>query len=148
VPKQDLANAIPPAKEAPDDDFSDPKQSTDVCTWANRKASVRAQRANNARAASVRRRLVDPTTCDRDYSPAELEFMQAMQEYKQWSGRMYPTWSEALEVLMGLGYEKRLSGDAPAPRGDPPHCDQPDYDWQCNLQRRIFQKSTRKRPRI
>jgi hypothetical protein len=59
-----------------------------------------------ARNASGRRRSVDPTTCDRDYSPAEWEFMQAVREYKQRSGRMFPTWSEALEVLRGLGYAK------------------------------------------
>ena len=35
-----------------------------------------------------------------------MEFMQAMHEYKQRSGRMFPTWSEVLEVLQGLGYEK------------------------------------------
>jgi hypothetical protein len=32
--------------------------------------------------------------------------MQAMQEYKKRSGRMFPTWSEVLEVLRELGYEK------------------------------------------
>jgi hypothetical protein len=35
-----------------------------------------------------------------------MEFMQAMQAYKQKSGRMFPTWSEVLEVLKNLGYEK------------------------------------------
>ena len=29
-----------------------------------------------------------------------------MSEYKQKSGRMFPTWSEVLEVLRSLGYEK------------------------------------------
>ncbi len=33
--------------------------------------------------------------------------MRAMQEYKQKSGRMFPTWSEVLEVLRDLGYEKQ-----------------------------------------
>ncbi len=32
--------------------------------------------------------------------------MQAMHDYKQRSGRMFPTWSEVLEVLRDLGYEK------------------------------------------
>ena len=32
--------------------------------------------------------------------------MRAMQRYKQTSGRMFPTWSEVLEVLKSLGYEK------------------------------------------
>jgi hypothetical protein len=74
--------------------------------WINGKASARATRAAQARKASNRRRFVDPTTCDRDYSADELEVMAAMQAYKQSSGRMFPTWSEVLEVLQGLGYQK------------------------------------------
>ena len=35
-----------------------------------------------------------------------MEFMQAMVEYKQQSGRMFPTWSEVLEVIKALGYAK------------------------------------------
>jgi hypothetical protein len=54
---------------------------------------------------------VDPTTCERDYKQAELEFMRAMQEYKRRSGRMFPTWSEVLEVLKSLGYEKMFNVD-------------------------------------
>jgi hypothetical protein len=69
-------------------------------------ARARATRAAQARAASGRRRNVDPATCDRDYTPAEVEFMRAMHAYKQSSGRMFPTWGEVLEVLRGLGYEK------------------------------------------
>jgi hypothetical protein len=78
----------------------------DADTWVNRRASAQATRAANARQASGRRRFVDPTTCERDYSMAEMEFMQAMHDYKQSSGRMFPTWSEVLEVIKALGYEK------------------------------------------
>ncbi|MEQ9410655.1 MAG: hypothetical protein RIK87_23160 [Fuerstiella sp.] len=53
-----------------------------------------------------RRRQIDPTTCERDYSGAEVEFMRAMDDYKRKSGRPFPTWSEVLEVLMSLGYRK------------------------------------------
>jgi hypothetical protein len=74
--------------------------------WTNRKASAQATRAAQVRNTSGRRRLVDPTTCERDYSTTEIEFMQAMQAYKLSSGRMFPTWSEVLEVLRALGYEK------------------------------------------
>jgi hypothetical protein len=74
--------------------------------WSNRRASEQATRAAMARQRSGRRRFVDPTTCERDYSQAELEFMRAMDEYKHRSGRMFPTWSEVLEVLRSLGYEK------------------------------------------
>ena len=69
-------------------------------------ATARARRASAARAASTRRRMIDPTTCDRDYTAAELEFMAAMQEYKRRSGRAFPTWSEVLEVIQSLGYAK------------------------------------------
>ena len=55
---------------------------------------------------SLRRRQIDPTTCDRDYSPEEVEFMQAMEAYKRSSGRMFPTCSEILEVFKTLGYRR------------------------------------------
>lgn len=53
-----------------------------------------------------RRRQIDPTTCERDYTAEEIEFMRAMDEYKRKSGRMFPTWSEVLEVVRGLGYKR------------------------------------------
>ena len=53
-----------------------------------------------------RRRQIDPTTCERDYSIDEIEFMKAMDDYKRKSGRPFPTWSEVLEVLISLGYRK------------------------------------------
>ena len=74
--------------------------------WTNRRATEQAHRAASARQLSGRRRFVDPTTCERDYSGDEMEFMHAMQDYKKSSGRMFPTWSEVLEVLRALGYEK------------------------------------------
>jgi hypothetical protein len=80
--------------------------------WTNRRASEQATRAANARQKSGRRRFVDPTTSERDYSAAEMEFMMAMNEYKHQSGRMFPTWSEVLEVLRGLGYEKIVEVDS------------------------------------
>ncbi|HZZ29174.1 MAG TPA: hypothetical protein VFE46_14345 [Pirellulales bacterium] len=53
-----------------------------------------------------RRRQIDPTTCERDYSQDEIEFMHALDQYKRTSGRMFPTCSEVLEVIRGLGYAK------------------------------------------
>ncbi len=53
-----------------------------------------------------RRRQIDPTTCERDYSEPEIEFMQALDEYKRANGRMFPTCSEILEVFLKLGYRK------------------------------------------
>lgn len=62
------------------------------------------ERRQTPRRKVERRRLIDPTTCERDYSVEEIEFMKAMDEYKRKSGRMFPTWSEVLEVVRGLGY--------------------------------------------
>jgi hypothetical protein len=76
------------------------------CGGGSRSNQERQIRANAARKASGRRRFVDPTTCDLDYSAAELEFMSAIQAYKLSSGRNFPTWSEVLEVLRDLGYAK------------------------------------------
>jgi hypothetical protein len=53
-----------------------------------------------------RRRQIDPTTCERDYTDQEVEFMNALDDYKRKSGRMFPTCSEVLEVLRGIGYVK------------------------------------------
>ncbi len=77
--------------------------------WTSPARVAQSIRATTARNQSGRRRLIDPTTCDRDYSAAEMEFMQAIQTYKQNSGRMFPTWSEVLEVLRGLGYQKDVT---------------------------------------
>jgi hypothetical protein len=74
-------------------------------------AQVAVERRSGERRAKVsRRRQIDPTTCERDYTDAEVEFMHALDSYKRTSGRMFPTCSEVLEVLRGLGYEKRGTG--------------------------------------
>ena len=69
-----------------------------------------ARRLPTAKAAAPRRaerrRLIDPTTCEREYAADELEFMQALDRYKRTSGRMFPTCSEILEVVRSLGYAK------------------------------------------
>ncbi len=54
-----------------------------------------------------RRRQIDPTTCERDYTEQEVEFMNALDDYKRKSGRMFPTCSEVLEVIRSLGYTKQ-----------------------------------------
>lgn len=63
-----------------------------------------AEATGSERRKVQRRRLIDPTTCERDYTNDEIEFMQEMDEYKRRSGRMFPTCSEILEVLRGMGY--------------------------------------------
>jgi hypothetical protein len=72
-----------------------------------------------------RRRQVDPTTCERDYTDEEIAFMKAMDQYKRDNRRPFPTWSEVLEVLRALGYRKvaeptALPGLSPSTAAVPP----------------------------
>ncbi|MFN4259030.1 MAG: hypothetical protein ACK4RK_07005 [Gemmataceae bacterium] len=64
-----------------------------------------------------RRRLIDPTTCEREYTDEEVAFMNAMDLYKRLNGRQFPTWSEVLEVVHALGY-RRVAEPTPLP-GEP-----------------------------
>lgn len=64
------------------------------------------QRGGERREKVNRRRQIDPTTCERDYTQDEVDFMQALDEYKRQNGRMFPTCSEILEVVRDLGYVK------------------------------------------
>ena len=67
-----------------------------------------------------RRRQVDPTTCERDYSDDEISFMKAMDQYKRDNRRPFPTWSEVLEVLRALGYRK-VADPTPIPGSPEAH---------------------------
>ncbi len=79
-------------------------------------APVAEERRQAPRRKTPRRRQIDPTTCERDYSDQEIEFMQAMDAYKRSSGRMFPTCSEILEVLRDLGYQQiGKPGETPVP---------------------------------
>jgi len=51
-------------------------------------------------------RHTNPATSERYYSLDEVEFMNALEEFKRASGRLFPTCSEILGVLRSLGYEK------------------------------------------
>jgi hypothetical protein len=69
------------------------------------------------RAKVQRRRQIDPTTCERDYTDAEVAFMSALDDYKRKSGRMFPTCSEVLEVIRGLGYVQLTPAELAAREG-------------------------------
>lgn len=77
-----------------------------------------------------RRRQIDPTTCERDYSDDEVEFMQALDRYKRSSGRMFPTCSELLEVLRGLGYAKIANSIIAAPATPSSEAESTDQDLE------------------
>ena len=80
----------------------------------------RAINAAEKRRTSERRRLIDPTTCERDYTDEETVFMKQMEKYKRENRRPFPTWSEVLEVLYSLGYRKVAEqSDLPTGRREP-----------------------------
>jgi hypothetical protein len=58
------------------------------------------------RAKKDRRRRIDPTTFDKQYTDDEMEFMNAMQRFKEISGKSFPTFREVLRVLVDLGYRR------------------------------------------
>jgi hypothetical protein len=69
-----------------------------------------------------RRKRVDPCTFEKQYSVEETEFMNAMQAFKNQSGKPFPTYGEVLMVARKLGYRKTgpvspLPGN-PAPPGN------------------------------
>src|SRR5437764_14144629 len=68
--------------------------------------AVERREGSDRREQGERRRQVDPTTCERDYTDEEILFMKAMDQYKRDNRRPFPTWSEVLEVLRALGYRK------------------------------------------
>ena len=67
-----------------------------------RRASAQPER----RAKKDRRRRIDPTTFDKQYTDDEMEFMNAMQRFKESSGKSFPTYREVLKVLVDLGYRR------------------------------------------
>ena len=82
----------------------------------HREAPVAVERRSTERRVKVsRRRQIDPTTCERDYSPEEVEFMGALDDYNRRSGRMFPTCSEILEVFKSLGYHRPIELPTIAP---------------------------------
>jgi len=101
LPKNPSANGTPATP--PEQEGSAERRKRTIPVALDRR---RAENAATARKNSGRRRLIDPTTCERDYSDEEIGFMQAMEMYKRNNRRPFPTWSEVLEVLLSLGYRK------------------------------------------
>ncbi len=51
-----------------------------------------------------------PLTTKPDQMPGDvLEFIQAIDDYKRLEGRPFPTWSEVLDIVKELGYQRDAS---------------------------------------
>jgi len=78
------------------------------------------------RAKKERRRRIDPTTFDKQYSDDEMEFMNAVQRFKEQSGKAFPSYGEVLKVAVRLGYRQFIDEPCPAsqePDDTEPVCD-------------------------
>src|SRR5271168_62382 len=53
--------------------------------------------ADQRRAKKERRRRIDPTTFEKQYTADEMEFMNAMQRFKELSGKTFPTHGDVLK---------------------------------------------------
>ncbi|MFI5455582.1 MAG: hypothetical protein ACHRXM_09035 [Isosphaerales bacterium] len=58
------------------------------------------------RAKKERRRRIDPTTFEKQYTDDEIEFMNAMQRFKEHTGNGFPTHGDVLKVAAALGYRQ------------------------------------------
>ena len=73
---------------------------------AKRKNVTIQEKAATLEKEDAEKKRQNPITSDRNYSLDEVEFMNALAEFKRTSGRTFPTCSEILELLRSLGYEK------------------------------------------
>jgi hypothetical protein len=63
------------------------------------------------RARVERRKRIDPTTFEKQYTDDELEFMNAMQRFKERTGKPFPTCGEVIKVAVTLGYRRQVDSD-------------------------------------
>ena len=64
------------------------------------------------RARKDRRKRIDPTTFEKQYTDDELEFMNAMQRFKEQSGKAFPTHADVIRIAVSLGYRRPVLDDA------------------------------------
>lgn len=65
---------------------------------------------NSKRKKSASPRPKASVTKPDEMAPEVLEFIQAIDDYKRLHGRPFPNWSEVLEILKDLGYERSERG--------------------------------------
>ena len=67
-----------------------------------------AKPAPERREKKERRRRIDPTTFEKQYTDDELEFMNAMQRFKDQTCKAFPSHGDVLQVAFSLGYRKSV----------------------------------------
>jgi hypothetical protein len=71
-------------------------------------AGPRQADAPERREKKERRRRIDPTTFEKQYTDDEMEFMNAMQRFKELSGKTFPSYGDVIKVAIMLGYRRAV----------------------------------------
>lgn len=58
-----------------------------------------------------RRKRIDPTTFEKQYTDDEIEFMNAVQRFKTRNGKSFPTHGDVLRVAISLGYRRPVTDE-------------------------------------
>jgi hypothetical protein len=82
-------------------------------TGPDRRSGERRADSGLERRRGVGRRLSDDRKAaeEGEMTAAQFEFVMAIQMYKKVNKRLYPTWTEVMEVIQQLGYRKILPRD-------------------------------------
>jgi hypothetical protein len=63
------------------------------------------------RARKERRKRIDPTTFEKQYTSDEIEFMNAVQQFKTRHCKSFPSHGDVLRVAISLGYRRPAKQD-------------------------------------
>jgi hypothetical protein len=75
-------------------------------TGPERRVSDRRTGLERRRGAGIRRSDVRKAAEEGEMTAEQFEFVMAVETYKKVNKKMFPTWTEVLEVIQQLGYRK------------------------------------------
>lgn len=86
---------------------ADRRTGTDRRSGLDRRAGIDRRSGTGRRASDItEHRAVERRINEYPMSDDELEFIRAIADYKERYSKPFPTWSEILHILRGLGYRK------------------------------------------
>lgn len=75
-------------------------------TGPDRRSGDRRTGLERRRGAGIRREEDRRAAEEGEMTPDQFEFVMAIETYKKVNKKLFPTWTEVLEVIQQLGYEK------------------------------------------
>ncbi|HEY0009650.1 MAG TPA: hypothetical protein VGB55_13060 [Tepidisphaeraceae bacterium] len=75
-------------------------------TDTNRRVADRRTGLERRRGAGIRREEERRSAEEGEMTPEQFEFVMAIETYKKVNKKLFPTWTEVLEVMQQLGYRK------------------------------------------